>query len=65
MDTDEIKKKLAETGVVTIRGFGTFKTKVSKARQGVNPMTGDPLLIPEKTKVVFRPTAMWKAEVNS
>jgi nucleoid DNA-binding protein len=65
MTVDELKAALISNGAVTVRGFGTFKIKVSKARNGVNPMTGDPLVIPEKKKVSFRPTAAFKEEVNS
>jgi DNA-binding protein HU-beta len=39
---------------VAISGFGTFKVKQTKARQGRNPKTGETIQIPAKKKVAFR-----------
>ena len=46
----------AEGGTVTIRDYGTFKRKTTKARVGRNPQTGEPLQIPAKTKLTFKAT---------
>ncbi len=40
---------------VTITGFGTFETRTRGARMGRNPATGQPMRIPRKTYVYFRP----------
>ncbi len=40
---------------VTIPGFGTFGTRTRNARTGRNPATGQPIRIPRKTYVYFRP----------
>jgi len=40
---------------VTIPGFGTFATKSRGERQGRNPKTGDPITIPKKNYVHFKP----------
>ncbi len=39
---------------ITLHGFGKFSTKVTPARVGRNPITGDALNIPAKRKVVFK-----------
>lgn len=39
---------------VSLVGFGTFKTKVSAPRRGVNPATGEAIDIPAKKSVSFK-----------
>jgi DNA-binding protein HU-beta len=39
-----------------IVGLGSFKHVVRAARQGRNPKTGEPVAIPEKTVVKFKPS---------
>jgi len=53
--TDEIKEQLAKGEEVRIVGFGVFKQITRKARTGRNPSTGQPMEIPEKTGVKFKP----------
>ncbi|GAA0311544.1 HU family DNA-binding protein [Rhodovulum strictum] len=46
----------AEQGdTVSIPGFGRFQVKARAARTGRNPMTGEPIQIPETRKLVFKP----------
>ncbi|MBF0481292.1 MAG: HU family DNA-binding protein [Desulfovibrionaceae bacterium] len=52
---DRIKKAMAAGGEVTVRGFGTFSVKETKARAGRNPKTGEAIQIPAGKKVVFKP----------
>ncbi len=40
---------------VTSVGFGTFEVKQIAARNGRNPHTGNPMTIPAKQTVKFRP----------
>lgn len=40
---------------IAVRGFGTFETKHSKARQARNPRTGESVTVPAKTGIRFRP----------
>ena len=47
---DELKEK----GKINLLGFGTFKTTERKARNGRNPVTNQPLLIPAHTAPVFK-----------
>lgn len=39
---------------VALVGFGTFKPKMSAARKGVNPATGQAIQIPAKKSVAFK-----------
>ncbi len=39
---------------LSIRGFGTFANKTTKAREGRNPQTGAAIQIPAKTKLTFK-----------
>lgn len=47
---ESVKKNLVENNKVTITGFGTFSVSKRAARNGVNPQTGEPIIIPA-TKV--------------
>lgn len=52
-----ISKALNENEEVAIPDFGKFKTKKFKQRKGVNPITLEPITIPEREKVSFSPFA--------
>lgn len=51
---DGISELTDQGDTVAIRGFGTFKTKTSKAREGRNPQTGAAIQIEAKTKLTFK-----------
>ena len=54
--TLEIVAEELENGeFVRLAGFGLFSTKVRPARTGRNPRTGDPMEIPEKRVIKFKP----------
>jgi len=53
--TSAITNALAKGEKVTLVGFGTFLVQRRKARQGVNPQTGDKINIPAKDVPKFRP----------
>lgn len=44
---------LIEGEDISIQGFGKFKQILRAERKGRNPKTGDEIIIPAKTKVVF------------
>jgi len=52
-----IKASIVEGQGLIVAGLGTFKTVTRPARQGRNPKTGEPVAIPEKTAVRFKPSA--------
>jgi nucleoid DNA-binding protein len=43
-----------------MRGFGTFRAKMTRAVKGRNPKTGETIEIPERIKVVFKPSKVAK-----
>lgn len=51
-----IKQALQKNEKITISGLGTFLTKTRKARNGINPQTGQLIQINEKTAVKFKPS---------
>ncbi len=53
--TSAITDSLAGGGKVTLVGFGTFQVQKRKARQGVNPQTGQKISIPAKDVPKFKP----------
>lgn len=55
---------LKKEGKVSLVGFGTFATKVRASRDGINPLTKEPLHIPEKTVVSFKAGSKLKDSVN-
>ena len=50
-----ISETLAKGESVIITGFGKFESVTTKARTGRNPKTGEPVEIPAKTAIKFRP----------
>lgn len=53
--TSAITDSLANGEKVTLVGFGTFQVQKRKARQGVNPQTGEKISIPAKDVPKFKP----------
>ena len=54
---DEIRKKVVEAEKpIQIRGFGSFSIKEMPARNSRNPKTGEPIMVPAKKKVKFKPS---------
>lgn len=53
---DGIKHSLEETdGSIRLPGFGTFSKVHRKARQGINPATGEKIAIEARSAVRFKP----------
>lgn len=52
---DSVQEALVTDGKLTLTGFGTFVVELRKARKGRNPRTGDPIDIPARNVVKFRP----------
>ncbi len=46
---------LKEGKKIEIRNFGVFQVKTRKKRIGRNPRTNDPVPIPERKVVIFKP----------
>jgi integration host factor subunit alpha len=56
-----IKHRLGEGEKVLISGFGCFRTVRRKDKKGVNPQTGDPIVIPGRRAITFKPSKYLKA----
>ncbi len=61
----EISEALGRGDRVELRGFGSFGTKIRKAREGRNPKTGQAVLVPEKRAVFFKAGKEMKERVDS
>ncbi len=60
-----MEDSLLEGKDIKIVRFGTFSIVEKKARKGVNLATGEPVIIPPRRKVVFRPSRTLKGIVNA
>jgi DNA-binding protein HU-beta len=60
-----ITAALAEGNKVQLAGFGTWDTRIRKAREGRNPKTGEKIQIPEKTVAKFKPSKKLNEIVNN
>lgn len=59
-----ISTGLKKDGKVTLVGFGTFSAKKRAAREGINPLTKEPLKIPAKTVASFKAGSKLKDALN-
>ena len=60
----QLKDKLLKGESVKLSGFGNFDVKIRGRRMGRNPKTGVETAIPPRTVVSFRPSQLFKDEVN-
>jgi len=51
---DSIKDALASKDKVEVRGFGSFRVRSRKGRNGRNPKTGTPVTVPAKSVPFFK-----------
>ena len=61
---DEIIEALVVEGKIELRNFGVFKVTKRAARPARNPRTGDPVNVPEKCVVTFKPGKEMEARVR-
>lgn len=61
---DMIKADILKAENVKISGFGNFEVKKRGRRIGRNPKTGEETVIEPITVVVFRPSQIFKDDVN-
>ena len=59
-----ITNGLKKEGKVALVGFGTFSAKKRAAREGINPLTKEPLKIPAKTVASFKAGSKLKDALN-
>ena len=51
-----VKRALANSENIEIRGFGTFKVRRRKSRTARNPRTGESVEVPSRAVPVFKPS---------
>jgi integration host factor subunit beta len=56
---------LGEDDKIELRGFGSFRIRRRRSRQGRNPKTGDRVDVPEKRIPYFKPGKELKDLINS
>jgi integration host factor subunit alpha len=59
-----IKKSLKSGEDVLVSGFGKFSVKEKRGRNGRNPQTGEPLMLPARKVVTFKCSAVLRAGMN-
>ena len=55
---------LAAGEAIELRGFGSLEVKECKAYKARNPQTGEPVAVPQRRRVVFRPGRELKAALR-
>ena len=60
----EILEALCRGENIEIRGFGTYKTTIRKARTGRNPKNGNLVQIPEKTAIKWKMSKTFFNRIN-
>ncbi|MCL5409060.1 MAG: integration host factor subunit beta [Candidatus Omnitrophica bacterium] len=58
----EIRESLLRREKIEIRSFGVFYIKKFKAKKGRNMKTGEIVNIPERQKIVFKPSKIFNKE---
>jgi integration host factor subunit beta len=62
---DSIVGALQGDDKIELRGFGSFRVRRRRSRQGRNPKTGDRVHVPEKRIPYFKPGKELKDLINS
>ena len=60
MAIEAIAERLSAGETVMISGFGSFRVRDKRAREGRNPRTGEPAPIPARRVATFRPSQVLK-----
>lgn len=59
-----IEEGLVQGETIRVSSFGSFQVKTRAERKGVNPKTGEEIVIPETKVVAFKPAVALKTFVN-
>jgi integration host factor subunit beta len=60
-----IKDAILKGEEIEIRGFGSFRFRKRTSRSGRNPRTGEPVKVPPKKVLYFKPSKLLKELINS
>lgn len=61
---ETIKAAIERGEEIELRGFGSFRFRQRGARSGRNPRTGDPVEVPSKKVLYFKPSKHLKNMIN-
>jgi len=61
---ETIKSALQRGEEIELRGFGSFRFRTRGARSGRNPRTGEPVQVPPKRVLYFKPSKILKNMIN-
>lgn len=59
-----VKLAIANGEHIEIRGFGTFKVRSRRPRIARNPRTGESVTVPARAVPIFKPSRLFKKEVE-
>jgi integration host factor subunit beta len=59
-----IKDAILQGEEIEIRGFGSFRFRKRTSRSGRNPRTGEPVKVPPKKVLYFKPSKLLKELIN-
>ena len=59
-----IKDAILKGEEIEVRGFGSFRFRQRTSRSGRNPRTGDPVRVPPKKVLYFKPSKLLKELIN-
>jgi integration host factor subunit beta len=61
---DSLKEAILKGEEIEVRGFGSFRFRSRPPRSGRNPRTGDPVKVPPKKVLYFKPSKLLKELIN-
>jgi integration host factor subunit beta len=61
---EAIREAILNGEEIEIRGFGTFRFRERQPRAGRNPRTGEPVSVPPKKVLYFKPSKILKEQIN-
>ena len=59
-----IKEAIQKGEEIEIRGLGSFRFRKRTSRSGRNPRTGEPVKVPPKKVLYFKPSKLLKELIN-
>ena len=62
---ETITEELMQGGKVQLSGFGTFEVRERVERSGINPRTGETIIIPTHKTIHFTPSGTLKGLINN
>lgn len=65
MILEQMTDTLANGGRIEIRGFGSFNLHHHEARISRNPKTGEPVQLPDRESVHFKPGKEFRERINA